>query len=188
MMKLNVLTKALALTIVSATSVSAATFSVDFASLVGNYSSPLVVNSFLTIDSDTANGNMIFVEATDLFGGPNPGISAAGGPPISFLFDTTKVNVTSLTLNGRSNNVPVTIDVFGSTNLSVDTSSAWSEITTITGSSAIYQVDVRLLESSISGFQFEYTPVSAVPVPAAVWLFASGLIGLAGVARNKKAA
>lgn len=30
--------------------------------------------------------------------------------------------------------------------------------------------------------------VSAVPVPAAVWLFGSGLIGLIGVARRKKAA
>lgn len=28
--------------------------------------------------------------------------------------------------------------------------------------------------------------VAAVPVPAAVWLFASGLIGLAGIARRKK--
>lgn len=31
-----------------------------------------------------------------------------------------------------------------------------------------------------------YEPVSAVPVPAAVWLFGSGLIGLIGVARRKK--
>lgn len=30
--------------------------------------------------------------------------------------------------------------------------------------------------------------VSAVPVPAAVWLFGSGLLGLAGIARRKKAA
>jgi hypothetical protein len=30
-------------------------------------------------------------------------------------------------------------------------------------------------------------PVPAVPVPAAVWLFGSGLIGLAGAARRKKA-
>ncbi|MCP4042838.1 MAG: VPLPA-CTERM sorting domain-containing protein, partial [Gammaproteobacteria bacterium] len=28
--------------------------------------------------------------------------------------------------------------------------------------------------------------VSAVPVPAAVWLFGSGLIGLLGVARRKR--
>jgi len=31
------------------------------------------------------------------------------------------------------------------------------------------------------------TEVSAVPIPAAVWLFGSGLIGLAGFARRKKA-
>ena len=30
--------------------------------------------------------------------------------------------------------------------------------------------------------------VSAIPVPAAVWLFGSGLVGLAGVARRRKAA
>lgn len=30
--------------------------------------------------------------------------------------------------------------------------------------------------------------ISAVPVPAAVWLFGSGLLGLAGVARRRKAA
>jgi len=29
--------------------------------------------------------------------------------------------------------------------------------------------------------------VSAVPVPAAVWLFGSGLLGLVGIARRKKA-
>ena len=31
-----------------------------------------------------------------------------------------------------------------------------------------------------------FTAVSSVPVPAAVWLFASGLVGLAGVARRRK--
>ncbi len=38
---------------------------------------------------------------------------------------------------------------------------------------------------------FEFTGaglVSAVPVPAAVWLFGSGLLGLVGVARRKKSA
>lgn len=38
-----------------------------------------------------------------------------------------------------------------------------------------------------SGNSLTVTQVSAVPVPAAVWLFASGLIGLAGFARHKKA-
>ncbi len=35
---------------------------------------------------------------------------------------------------------------------------------------------------------FDLNSVSAVPVPAAVWLFGSGLLGLVGVARRKKAA
>ena len=32
-----------------------------------------------------------------------------------------------------------------------------------------------------------FTPAAAVPVPAAVWLFGSGLLGLIGIARRKKA-
>jgi hypothetical protein len=39
--------------------------------------------------------------------------------------------------------------------------------------------------SLLSAPNFGYT--SAVPVPAAVWLFGSGLIGLVGLARRKKA-
>jgi hypothetical protein len=53
--------------------------------------------------------------------------------------------------------------------------------------------NVRLVgvgNNSSSSAVFEYSEVyvstvSAVPVPAAVWLFGSGLIGLAGIARRK---
>jgi len=38
-----------------------------------------------------------------------------------------------------------------------------------------------------TGFSTTAIPVSVVPVPAAAWLFGSGLIGLIGVARRKKA-
>ena len=39
-----------------------------------------------------------------------------------------------------------------------------------------------------SNLGIDNVTVSAVPVPAAVWLFGSGLVGLVGIARRKKAA
>jgi len=39
-----------------------------------------------------------------------------------------------------------------------------------------------------SGAQLQAVDVRPVPVPAAVWLFGSGLLGLVGIARRKKAA
>jgi len=40
--------------------------------------------------------------------------------------------------------------------------------------------------SGYAQFRVDAVSVSAVPVPAAVWLFGSGLLGLVGVARRKK--
>lgn len=44
---------------------------------------------------------------------------------------------------------------------------------------------VNIVASLTAEITYEYT--SAVPVPAAVWLFGSGLLGMIGVARRKKA-
>ena len=48
---------------------------------------------------------------------------------------------------------------------------------------------IPMIDGAFPGFSanFEFK-VAAVPVPAAVWLFGSGLLGLVGVARRKKAA
>jgi hypothetical protein len=40
----------------------------------------------------------------------------------------------------------------------------------------------------ISGFVDSFGSAEAIPVPAAVWLFGSGLLGLVGIARRKQAA
>ena len=40
----------------------------------------------------------------------------------------------------------------------------------------------------VVGFDYlQYTDTAVVPVPAAAWLFGSGLIGLIGIARRKQA-
>jgi len=49
--------------------------------------------------------------------------------------------------------------------------------------------DASFLDATISSTTLGIVPaapVSAVPVPAAVWLFSSGLVGLIGMARRKK--
>ena len=49
--------------------------------------------------------------------------------------------------------------------------------------------DVSLIDlNNFTGDQFFSVTVGAVPVPGAVWLFGSGLLGLIGMARRKKAA
>jgi len=49
-------------------------------------------------------------------------------------------------------------------------------------SSSNLQIDMQ----QTANLDWQIVPVSAVPVPAAVWLFGSGAIGLIGVARRKK--
>ena len=51
---------------------------------------------------------------------------------------------------------------------------------TIPGSSVIDQLDQYNNTNKIG-----FATISAVPVPAAVWLFVSGLLGLVGFARRK---
>ena len=47
--------------------------------------------------------------------------------------------------------------------------------------------DLYALTYSIPEFTQDSVSVSTVPIPAAVWLFGSGLLGLVGMARRKKA-
>ncbi len=56
--------------------------------------------------------------------------------------------------------------------------------------SAFGMIDQLVLTSSLdpAGLGFDNFSFTAVPVPAAVWLFGSGLLGLFGIARRKKLA
>ena len=47
---------------------------------------------------------------------------------------------------------------------------------------------LAMIDGAFAGFSANFNMVEPIPVPAAVWLFGSGLLGLVGVARRKKAA
>ena len=65
-----------------------------------------------------------------------------------------------------------------SINVAMDQSTTWASDTTVAGI-----VDDNA--SYITTNPYATFSVSAVPIPAAVWLFGSGLLGLIGVARRK---
>ena len=64
----------------------------------------------------------------------------------------------------------------------------------VSGPQALLTVDLtdngKLLYSQFIGFEgeraFQYYYVKPVPLPAAAWLFGSGVLGLIGIARRKK--
>lgn len=61
---------------------------------------------------------------------------------------------------------------------------AWSGITELRDASGQLISDFSAI-SATSGFDYRNAYVSAVPIPAAAWLFGSGLLGLIGVTRRK---
>jgi hypothetical protein len=82
----------------------------------------------------------------------------------------------------------------GSFNYSLDNGTSWSTATTNGSATATLvlggsnQVDFKAAGNTIDDhFYIRNANVTVVPVPAAVWLFGSGLLGLVGIARSKAA-
>lgn len=69
---------------------------------------------------------------------------------------------------------------------SIDSSVAFYGIALPGGSTSVTEFNNVWTLTSTGSLTFD-AGVSAVPVPAAVWLFGSGLLGLVGVARRRKA-
>ena len=97
------------------------------------------------------------------------------------------------------------VDIIVDDGTNTSTAASWSSLAATGGSAPVNLVTQATMginwgavnSSAVTGIQFVVTGVqnmdsiidnvSAVPVPAAVWLFGSGLLGLIGIARRKKA-
>ena len=105
------------------------------------------------------------------------------------VFDILKISITQ-------NSSEYLIDTITSENISSYTSLSF-DLTSLPGLDTMSSFNVEFYFDSIdsigndgAGVRVDNfsvgTPTSVVPVPAAVWLFGSGLLGLIGLARRKK--
>ena len=78
-----------------------------------------------------------------------------------------------------------TVPGFGISTVSIDLMFAPNSIGT---QNDILTAIVTDLSGNTANAQLSLTGTGVVPVPAAVWLFGSGLLGLVGMARRKKTA
>ena len=110
-------------------------------------------------------------------------VLVAGTGTISFadLGNDMTISVGSMTYTD-------TMDVFGGGDLSLF-NGAFDSLNYSTGDGVFDSADIAFFGDIylVGAWDANSFSVTAVPVPAAVWLFGSGLIGLAGFARRKKA-
>jgi hypothetical protein len=158
----------------------------------GNYKVQTNLTGIPTID-----GRQTFVGANQAFSGAGAlGTSSGGFPTIAYVFFSssgvsTQTETSSSCANGQTS-------IFGKVCTSYATATkSWEGLSflftfdtahyTFTG--ALIGVDVSGSGLSLRTTAFLWTidgiDPPAVPVPAAAWLFGSGLIGLAGAARRR---
>lgn len=134
--------------------------------------------------SDPTTGGIQFVDATGLLQGFNQAPMSLSIPNIQLwsntnysltLFMTAEADSGYLSANG------------GSTGLTVDFIHTLKFPTAGTLFSLSDGITVNSGEGYIVNNHWIDQSPAAVPIPAAVWLFGSGLLGLIGVARRKKA-
>jgi len=140
-----------------------ATGSLDIAG-IGSGDSGGIANYWLSLDGATSTGDPGFDSFIGAF--------TIGGATPDEVFTRKLTNDFWLTF-AASPTVGSTITGLMTATLDVETWAAAGATGTISAG------------SNIVG---SYSVISAVPIPAAVWLFGSGLLGLAGIARRKKAA
>ena len=76
--------------------------------------------------------------------------------------------------------------VYDITSTDLITAQSFNVFAEIGGGNGPFISAAQIRSTGVNGNDSDWIGASAVPVPAAVWLFGSGLIGLAGLARRKQ--
>jgi hypothetical protein len=159
---------------------------VDGTGIVGSPSGPLTLS---------ATGLMIVVPFSPICAGCNSGNSILSQPgnqaPLSILFDQ-QADSLSWVMGQAMAPSSVTIDLFAGDGSLVNTLSqalvnGYSKYT-ISGLGTFAGLtfkDNNDLYGGLRFMDFSYNAVPAVPVPAAIWLFGTALIGLVGFGKRK---
>ena len=109
---------------------------------------------------------------------------------LTFTFDFSLTTDAATTAAGGSANANALVDVWnpGIVDILSDVAASGDEtLSCLEGCSGLFSIDLANGFEYIEGFIDASGGADAVPVPAAVWLFGSGLLGLIGVARRRKA-
>lgn len=99
----------------------------------------------------------------------------------------TFVDLETLLLDDSNDQIALTLSRLNSLDNSVTASFAYVNNGIAGISTTLTTTDTLFNGEDFTRAQFMHVAPAPVPVPAAVWLFGSGLIGLIGLARRKKA-
>jgi len=171
---------------------------------------PSYTDSGLTMDVVASNGGAISTIGSGQFTGLYLGLntSSFGTYTFSFSEQISSIEIQFDALSSTNGEPPETISGFNSgsgapvityTNLAGTSFDGTTVVSMANDGRGIIQADAspfswysfdHAQNPAQNGFVIEQITIttSAIPVPPAIWLFGSGLLGLIGIARRKKAA
>ncbi len=153
------------------------------------------VGTDTTVTGDIGGGTWSVASTTPFFGLTWTAHSGTTFGPGTYSFDTIEGGTyTGIVVGAGQVGGHILFD-WGTT-ADIDVINVWDVTDNGDGTFSYFSTDVDsdgvrglgMIDGAFPGFNANFDFTAAVPVPAAVWLLGSGLIGLVGVARRKKAA
>ena len=148
-----------------------------------------------TVTGDIGGGTWSVASTTTFFGANWTAHSGTTFGPGTYSFDTIEGGTyTGIVVGAGQVGGHILFDWGVTTD--IDVINVWDVTDNGDGTFSYFSTDVDsdgvrglgMIDGAFPGFNANFDFTAAVPVPAAVWLLGSGLIGLVGVARRKKAA